>query len=296
MKVIKKKIDTEKTQELEKLLYRKHSCETLMPIWSKGITIYTSYIDMMKIKINDDKVSEEEKLKAQLEIYDNESKLKNFITQFKLTQREFKHFILPKIEELATKEDKENIDFDSINEIVKQTAKNEIYNSYEIQPENIELIEVNTLLNSHIKILEQYGEQLKLKLDNEKDLYKISKMQKELFDINLNLINNKKRLGDRLDYYENQFYPQFIKDMKEAEIFLPKYLKKASQIVELNIDKKLHFLLDEYEKHKEDEEKLWLFYTALKQRVESILKELADNTLLGKTKDKKIIKLLQPII
>ncbi len=293
MEIVKKTSDTEK--QLKSLLYRKHSCEQQMPIWSKGITVYTSYIDMLNVRISEEKISNEDKLKCQVEIYDNELKLKNFITQFNLTKREYKHFLLPKIEELATDEEKKEIDFDGINEIEKKTAKNEIYSSYVPTPANIELCEINELLNTHINILENLSKELKVKLENEKDLFKISKYQKELFDTHLNILNNKKRLQDRIEYYENQFYPQYQKDMEEAAKLLPVYLERAKELEKLNIDRKLTFLLQEYENHKEDKEKLWLFYTALRQRIDSIIQELNVNSLLGKTKDKKIRKLLTPI-
>tara|TARA_R110002020_G_scaffold44348_2_gene127990 strand:+ start:4588 stop:5508 length:921 start_codon:yes stop_codon:yes gene_type:complete len=305
MEVIKgKKTETkteensENKKELERLLYRKHSCETLLPIWSKGITLYTSYIDMLNVKIESKKTAEIDKHKYQVEIYNNRLALDNLITQFKLTQREYKHFLLPKIEKLASEKEKKKLNFDAIDEVCKTAAQNKIFATKKPNPANVELVEVNQLLDKHVTILEKYSKELQKQLEVEKDLFKISQYQKEMFDISLALTVNSKRLENRIDYYENQFLPAFKSDMAECKKLLPKYLERAKEFIEINIDPKLKFLLDEHSNHKKDEEQLWLFYTALRERVDSIIKELSVNYKIdfkNSKQKKKFERLLTPL-
>ena len=87
-------------------------------------------------------------------------------------------------------------------------------------------------------------------------------------------MSNSKRLSERNDYYYNVFKPKFDKEMIEADKYLPLLLERAKELVKLNVDIKLNFLLDEYEKNKSDREKVWLFYTALKSRLKRIAKEM----------------------
>ena len=65
--------------------------------------------------------------------------------------------------------------------------------------------------------------------------------------------------------------------MEEADKNLELMLERAREIVKLNIDIKLNFLLVEYEKNKGDREKVWLFYTALKARLNRVAKEMRRN-------------------
>ena len=102
---------SKKLTELEKLLYRKKSCEKLMSIWHTGIKAYSVFLDEQKKIIDNESKSKIEKSTARVIIYDNELKLNNFITQYKLTKRELVHYLLPKIEEIATEEEKEKISF-----------------------------------------------------------------------------------------------------------------------------------------------------------------------------------------
>ena len=62
--------------------------------------------------------------------------------------------------------------------------------------------------------------------------------------------------------------------MKEADERLEEMLSIGHKMVKFGIDPKLTFMLQEYENHKEDEEKVWLFYTALKSRLKSIAKAM----------------------
>jgi hypothetical protein len=285
---------TKKLTELEKLLYRKKSCEKLMSIWHTGIKAYSVFLDEQNKIIDSESKSKIEKSTARVIIYDNELKLNNFITQYKLTKRELVHYLLPKIEEIATEEEKEKISFDE-DYAEPSLRQNTYFQKCKQNPANIELAEVNKLLFDHIVVLEAYREEIIKQLKNPLNDYQYAELNKKLFDVELNIMSNEKRLNDRMDYYHEQFLPKFNSDMKEARKLMPKYLAKAKSIIELNIDFKLKYLLEEYDKYKDDEEQLWLFYTALRARVQSVQKELKENTILVDSGDKKIKAIVEPI-
>jgi uncharacterized protein YqfB (UPF0267 family) len=273
-----------KMKKLEKLLYRKNSIEKTMPIHAQQLKVLSKLITELK--------KDKKNLKKQIEVYDLEKQLNDVIVTLKLEQREYNHYLLPQIEEEKTSQD--NINFDSLKKITKQIHKNQFFNNFDVLPANVEIVEINNSLAEHIKILEKLEKQLAEFKSG--DTLEMARVEKELFDTNLNLLGNKIRLEKRIEYYNNQFLPKYKKELKEAKKYLGEYLAKAKEISTLNIDHKLTFLLSEYDKHKKEDEKLWLFYTALKQRVDSILVELKENTMLGKTKDKKMTKLLSPVI
>ena len=271
-------------KKLEKLLYRKNSIEKTMPIHAQQLKVLSKLITELK--------KDKKNLKKQIEDYDLEKQLNDVIVTLKLEQREYNHYLLPQIEEEKTSQD--NINFDSLEKITKQIHKNQFFNNFDVLPANVEIVEINNSLAEHIKILEKLEKQLAEFKSG--DALEMARIEKDLFDTNLNLLGNKIRLEKRIEYYNNQFLPKYKKELKEAKKYLGEYLAKAKEISTLNIDHKLTFLLSEYDKHKKEDEKLWLFYTALKQRVDSILVELKENTMLGKTKDKKMTKLLTPVI
>ena len=120
------------------------------------------------------------------------------------------------------------------------------------------------------------------KLKSKLSLYEKAKLEKELYDNQVHIITLTKRLTQREKYYYKDFKPRFDKELKEAKLNLESMLNLANQMVDLKIDPKLIFLLDEYENHKNDDEKLWLFYTALKARLKRITKYMRKNKSLFK--------------
>jgi hypothetical protein len=263
--------------KLEKLLYRKEMTTRLMNIWSKGIQLYSEFLDECK------KVSENKKmdklivLEAKKSIHEAEIPMKHYITSFKQAKREYENYIIPEIEKLVTEEEKESIEFQDAEKIAKELATIEIYGKHSKQPDNIELIQVNEDIKKHISFLQDYADSINARLIDCDDRLTISKLNLELYKTNLKIITNEKRLKEREDYYYNNFKPVYDKDMKEAEKYLEAHLERARDIIKLGIDVKLGFLLQEYEKNKEDKEKVWLFYTALKSRLKKIAKEMRKN-------------------
>jgi len=259
---------------LEKLLYRKKSTEKLLEIWSKGIKIYTGFVDTCEAVIKDKERSEEEKSEIRVKLHEARVPLNHYITSFKSARREYDHHIIPEIEKLTTEEEREGIEFQDLEAKSEELAKSEIFATHDKQPDNVELIQVNESLKSHIELLESLVTASVEKAATTEDSYEKAKLNLDVFKYQLHIITNKKRLEEREDYYVNQFKPAYDKEMEEADQYLEALIERANEIVKLGVDVKLTFLLQEYEKNKDDKEKVWLFYTTLKSRLRKIGKAM----------------------
>lgn len=263
--------------KLEKLLYRKESTIRLMNIWSKGIKMYSEYIKECNVILKNKKSSKLQKIQCEKDIHESEIPLKHYITSFKQAKMEYENYIIPEIEKLVSEDEKDKIEFKDAEKIAKELAHIEIFGSHSKQPDNVELIKVNQDIEKHINLLENLLHSLQEKINSAESDYEKAKLNLEMFQTNLKIVTNQKRLQERLDYYVNHFKPVYDADMKEAEKYLELYLERARDIIKLGVDIKLGFLLQEYEKNKEDQEKVWLFYTALKSRIKKISKEMRRN-------------------
>lgn len=258
--------------KLEKLIHRKSFIESQQPILQKAITIYSNYWSETKIQIEKTE-NNFEKLKLEKDLFEAEITLKNNISLFKEIQREYTEHIIPSISQLAPEFDEKAFDF---KEKAKEYAEIEIYGKVEKEPDNVEHVEMIESFKSQEKLLENLIGEISEKIKTVEG-YDKAILEKQLFDYNLNLINICKRRKDREEYYYNVFYPRFKEDMKDIDIKLPKLLEQAKEIVKIGIDIKLNFMIEEWEKHKHDKEKVWIFYTALDARLKSIKKEMRKN-------------------
>jgi hypothetical protein len=261
--------------KLEKLLYRKKSTERLLDIWSKGIKIYTEFTDTCEAALKDE--SRKDRAEIQMKLHEARVPMNHYITSFKLARREYDHHIIPEIEKATTEDEQNDIDFEDLEAKANELARSEIFASHDKQPDNVELIQVNDSLKQHIELLKSLIAEGSAKAVVTEDNYEKAKLNLDVFKYQLHLITNQKRLEEREDYYYNQFKPVYDKDMEEADEYLDALIERANEIVKLGIDVKLTFLLQEYEKNKEDKEKVWLFYTTLKSRLKKIGKEMRKN-------------------
>ena len=278
--------------KVEKLLYRKESCIRLMGIWSKGIEMYDAYIKANQEILDHKDSTNLDIIEAKKAIHEAEIPLKHYITSHKLAQREHDHYILPEIEKNTTEEERESIEFADTKKMVAELAAVEIYGKHEKQPPNVELEGVSKSIQEHIELLQTSVAVSSSHAENTDDALLKAKLNLEVFKMNIQIMSLQKRLEERNDYYYNVFKPKYDKEMIEADEYLPKLLKRAHEIVKLGIDPKLSFMLSEYEKNKEDREKVWLFYTALKSRLKKIGKEMRKN----KNKFKGKMHLAQEIV
>jgi len=274
--------------KLENLLYRKEITFKLMGIWSKGIRMYSEYIDECKKAIEKNTLSVpcDKLLPLSMEksIHEATIPLRHYITSFKEAKNEYENYIIPEIGKIASKKEQALIEFKDAQKVADELTDIELYGSHSKQPDNVELIGVSKDIEQHISLLRSLIEETSAKLSSTEDSYLFAKLNLDLFQHNLKLITNIKRLEERQDYYHNQFKPAYDKDMEEADKYLEITLERAREIIRLGVDVKLGFLLQEYEKNKGDKEKIWLFYTALKSRLNKIFKEMRRNK--GKFKGK----------
>lgn len=267
--------------KLEKLLHRKAFIEAQMPILQKAITVYSQFWSETKTEI-ELKENKFEKLKLEKELFEAEIVLKNNISMFKEAQREYQDYLLPTISQIEPEFKEQAFDF---KKRAEEYAEIEVYGEVDKAPDNVEHIEMIDSFKSQEKLLENLITEITEKIKTVAG-YDKAVLEKQLFDYNLNLINVCKRRKDREEYYYNVFYPRYQEDMKDIDIKLPKLLEEAQEIVRMGIDFKLNFMIQEWEKHKHDKEKVWLFYTALDARLKSIKKEMRKNKASFKGKMK----------
>tara|TARA_B100000963_G_scaffold8974_2_gene7080 strand:+ start:11290 stop:12153 length:864 start_codon:yes stop_codon:yes gene_type:complete len=278
--------------KLEKLLYRKEVIEFTLNKYQNGAKINMELCDVIKDKITKDNYdSNYEYWKLKSELIEVEIKAKNYVTSYKNTLREYKDFIIPQIDEERKK--LSNKDLDKIEESTQfkdyaETSKNlalyEIYGATTQTPANIEMPKIIDDIEKHLIILEEYKLECVKELKTNSEGYKGAKLRKEIFDTLNHIQTLRKRLNERKEYYLKTFLPKYEIELAEAKEKLDSYLDIAKEVAELNVDFRMKFLLDEYEKHKSEEENLWLFYTALKTRLKNVQEELLKSDTKPKIK------------
>lgn len=276
-------------EKLNKLMYRKAALEHDIMVRLKGANIYSKYIDALQNKKTN---SIEDRDILQLKSYKAVIKTREYISVYKELKREYDYSIVPSIseivEELGLKmDDAQVIDFDKrAKEMVDQTK----IDAVEVLPSNVELPEVIESFNDMIELTKKVISAAKEKTVFVDDLQR-AENEMIIFKEELRLKALQRRQDARVKYYTEDFLPKYEAEMKEAEQLLPAYLKRAKLICQTGIDLKLCSMLEQYESHKEDNEKLWLFYTALKKRVE----EIRNHILLNRESMNKFINLANPI-
>jgi hypothetical protein len=282
----------EENKELVGLLYKKQVSESSMEKYAKGFTIYSNLCEAIKTTLKDKKLSKLEKGRLQTELDKAEWEARIFGTNYKSTQREYQHNLMPSIEKIATEDDKKSIKFIAYKEEADKLAKNEIFGKCVKYPANIEHPQIIDSIKFLIENLESTNIEIHRKLvnDNLSEL-EICKLQKEIFDNDIHIQTLKKRLANREDYYYNQFMPIYTVELAEAKEKLEVYYERGCKIAEKQIDPQLPFILQRYEDHRYEDEKIWLYFGALKSRVNGIIEEIKSD----KTKYKDLIYLTEPI-
>lgn len=279
-------------KELVGLLYKKQVSESSMEKYAKGFTIYSNLCEAIKEKLKDKKLSKLEKSRLQAELDKSEWEARIFGTNYKSTQREYVHNLMPSIEKIATEEDKKSIKFIAYKEEADKLAKNEIFGKCVKYPANIEHPQILNSIKNLIEILENTNSELNKKLvDDKLSKLETCKIEKELFDNQIHVQTLKKRLANREDYYYNQFMPVYKVELAEAKEKLEAYYERGCKLAEKQIDIQLPFILQRYEDHKHEDEKIWLYFGALKARVNGIIEEINSD----KAKYKDLIHLTKPI-
>jgi len=261
-------------QKLKNLLYKKEMLEYTMDKFAKATTIHSNLCDAIKGKLKDEKISEYDKLKLEIELNETTWKARSYATSYKLNQRDYQHNLIPSIERIVTEEEKKSIEFVNYKKQSEELAQHEIYGKAVKLPEPKEHILVIEDIKKELENLQGIINSAIKKQAKEKDEYLRCKLEKEIFDTQQHIISLTKRLRSREEYYYEQFLPRFNEELKEAKEKIEIYVKRGNQIISEGIDIQLKFVLEKYEDHKKDDEDLWLFYTALRNRVDSIISEL----------------------
>jgi hypothetical protein len=279
-------------KELVGLLYKKQVSESSMEKYAKGFTIYSNLCEAIKEKLKDKKLSKLEKSRLQAELDKSEWEARIFGTNYKSTQREYVHNLMPSIEKIATEEDKKSIKFIAYKEEADKLAKNEIFGKCVKYPANIEHPQIIDSIKFLIENLEATNVEIHRKLvDDELSKLEMCKLEKEMFDNDIHIQTLKKRLANREEYYYNQFMPVYTVELAEAKEKLEAYYERGCKIAEKQIDPQLPFILQRYEDHRYEDEKIWLYFGALKSRVNGIIDEIKSD----KTRYKDLIHLTKPI-
>lgn len=281
-------------ERLKKLLYRKEMLEHEMALNKKGGQVYADYSAMLNQRLKTATLSSYEKSKIKKEIYETDFKARGYIQMFKEAEREYNSHVTPKVGELVDilKIDRSSVEFLSSKALAKELATTEIYGKTTLVPADVELTAIMKGIEQMIQISENLIAELTKMVDSEKDPYQKSLLTKNLFCEHIAIINLRKRLELRKEYYFVQFLPRYTADMADAKKCLPLYLARAKAIVKAGIDIKLAHLLVEHKKHQEDKEKQWLFYTALKTRVEQVIAEIKKDKALKKKHPELIVKIV----
>jgi hypothetical protein len=274
-------------ENLKKLLYRKEMCEHDVRTLLVGANVHSELCKQLEEKLKR-KLSPYCEAALKKELHETKWITRNFIQSYREVKREYEHHILPKIEELMTelKIDKSTVEFIDCEKEAAELAKTEIFGKTTPEPENVELLQIMKDYEEYIAITKNLikGIEKNLKYSIYVDDVAKARLEKELFDSNRSLINLQKRYALRVEYYNVHFLPRFKKESKEADKYLEKYLERGRALVLLGVDIKLAALLDQYEHHKKDKEKRWLFYTTLKSRVEQIMEFINLNPKMHKGK------------
>lgn len=290
MELVKSK-KIEDNKELTNILYRKEMLEKTMDVTSKQLILNENLRVEIENKLKDENLSPLEKARLEVELDKQTWEVRNFATTFKSNQREYQHYIVKRIEEIGkdylTKDDVEFIDSQKK---AKELASIELYGKTTHLPDNVEFKEIIKSETIYIETLK------KLLTENQKASkkakgYELAKLQKEALDTEIHIQNLQKRLNNRITYFNEQFLPMFNEELKEAKEKIESYYNRGLEMQKSGVDPALGFLLEKYEEKKSDDESLWLFYTALRNRINSIIKELKTNH----SNNKKLVHLTRPI-
>ena len=281
------------TEKLTKLLYRKAVLENNLEKFAQGLAVNSNLCDEIKKSLENDNLSNLDRARLEVEYDKVMWEARIFATNYKSTQRDYQHNVLPIIDMETTEEEKKSIEFKDLTQEAKELAENEIFGKAVKEPANIEHVEMIESIKNYLKLLKYTSKELTKKLESDEILSKleICVTQKELYDTDVHIKCLEKRLSNRIDYYENQFLPIYTIELAEAKDKLDAYYQRGLKLSESGIDIQLQFVLEKYEEHKNSEERIWLYYTALKARVDSLIEEI----LSDKVKYKDLQNLTSPI-
>lgn len=269
-------MNKKRQQKLEGLLYKKRILEHQIKVAGIGSEKSMKYAQELKkhIETLPDGL---EKNKLTFELMGVDRVASDFVSDFKEFRKLYEDGLIGDIQQTVEREQFNEMEFHYVQDRADKLAQYEIYGKTIVRPANVELPLINESIQKEIDLIKNLSEQIEQRLTYDLSPLDRARLEKELFDLNLHGQTLQKRLNKRMEYYLEQFLPAYEKDMADCEKNLDRYLDIAKKLIELNIDIQLKFMFDEYEKHKDDKEQLWLFYTALRARLHAIGKVVGRN-------------------
>jgi len=303
MKVVEKdspkKTNKKREQNLKGLLYKKGVLEHQIKVAEHGANVSCAYAKEIETRI--DVISPLRSLhlpfehaKLRYELMEVRRVASDYISDFKEFRDQYDRGVKIDLKKVAEEDEFSKIEFEDIEKKAQELVKYELYGTTRVDPENIEHPKIISEIEEYISALEDLFTTTKEELETNKELTPIEKAQlkKNIFDLSIHRQTLNKRLNKRKEYYIGQFLPTFNKDMEDCNKNLQRYLEVMDRVVESGIDPVMKFLKEEYERHKDEREQLWLFYTALRDR----LKLIAIEVNLNREKFPKLIECLKEFL
>lgn len=271
----KNKKSPEFKEKVKALLFKKKIYEHKVKVAQNGANIKLAYVKAMEDRLSQLEEGSYEHCKLQNDLLEMRRDARDWVSDFKQYNNYYGFGLDSELKDTLSKKEYSKLEWESWKEEAEKMAERDLYGEVVFVAENIELPKIISRIQEKIDALEGFVSMTRSAIENygDKDL-EYYRLVNELFDAETHLITLTKRLRKRQDYYVNQFMPVYEKDMKECAEYLDTYLQYTSMVIEYNIDPQIKYMIDHYEEIKGIEEEKWLFFTALRERLKSIAKEL----------------------
>ena len=141
------------TEKLTKLLYRKAVLENNLEKFAQGLAVNSNLCDEIKKSLGNDNLSNLDRARLEVEYDKVMWEARIFATNYKTTQRDYQHNVLPIIDMETTEEEKKSIEFKDLTQEAKELAENEIFGKAVKEPANIENVEMIESIKNYLKLL-----------------------------------------------------------------------------------------------------------------------------------------------
>lgn len=278
---------------LERLLYRKGVIEHVSQRLERGAIVHCDLLEAIDKSLKTLNPNSIQSLRLKIERDEVELKANEFIVMHKENMAEYKDMILPEIERIGKllNIDKESIQFIDLEKKAEALINREMYRTLQPIPENMEHSAIIKNYKKTIAILKKLITAIEERLPRLQDGFEIAVLEKELFNHNLHLETIEKRLQKRIDHYETVFLPKYNADMEEAKVYFEPYLTRLKELAPTNVDPSIGLLLEQWKANKHDLNNYWLFYTAMRARVDDVIREMNADQV----KYKEFLHLMSPI-
>lgn len=280
-------------RQLEAKLARKEVIETQLTDVMSGGGAYMALVEALKQNLKTMGAKTLLYTQRVVELRETEFKAEEFVNQYRNLRREYEYFLLPEVKEICTALDikPDGIEFQDYEKLGKEFMQKRIYRETTTLPSNVEHTKMLNFYKRHIQLRKNLIIMMKKKIEDGCEGLEQAELRVGIFNEERHLETLERRYQKRLDYHNNTFLPIYNADMEECSIYLDKYLQRAKELANIDPTYRLKFLLQEHEANKTNDENLWLFYTALRSRIDEMISTFSETP--EQFKDK--LHLIQPI-